>query len=713
MRGEFDGLEYEKDSTEKQNTGKQLRSYIITFICVACAVYSLCGFYHQQKTGELFFFLGYRPVVIVSGSMEETIQTGAIVLTKKTTDIQEGDIIFFKNGDNLPIVHRCVRIEGDQYYTKGDKNKSEVTVEARWTAKTLTYNVQYVSSSGKTLGSSTVSGAFGTTKEVEAPAKTGYATPNKQSVVFDSETAKTIKFVYTPTTYNITLKNATTNGTDKKIPYTIETPTFLLESPSKTGYTFTGWTGSNGSTPQSTVIISQGSTGDRVYTANWKASTLTYTIEYYSSTGKYLGSSSVTGQVGTSQTVSAPTKTGYRTPSSQEIYFDIAGRTVEFTYTPITYYISYYGVEGATNSNPSRYNIETPTFYIDAPYKSGYIFKGWTGSNGSTPQTSVSIIQGSTGNKSYAASWQQDVITIKIWYQSTEGYTLGTDIVTGTLGETKMVFPRTFSGYNTPPAQYVTFSLYTPDVVFTYEPSGGSGGDGGSSTRYTITYDVNGGDPQPPTAMTWYTFGMPDFTIFTPRRSGYTFLGWTGSNGSTPQKTVTVRTGTTGNLHYTANWARSYSEDDTKIASSKNNLSNKNVVVLETGSAFKADLLRIMNETSIRTIQFVNNNVEMNGSYMTDVSANQDGTIMMCAKDDASRLGMNIYVYTTVPDAKIQLNADSTNMWSDLHNNDKVTVDFGKNVVDDSLIQNMPFPTDSKLRFTGDDICGFVSHVAQ
>lgn len=125
MRGEFDGLEHEKDNTEKQNKGKQLRSYIITFICVACAVYSLCGFYHQQKTGELFFFLGYRPVVIVSGSMEETIQTGAIVLTKKTTDIQEGDIIFFKNGDNLPIVHRCVRIEGDQYYTKGDKNKSE------------------------------------------------------------------------------------------------------------------------------------------------------------------------------------------------------------------------------------------------------------------------------------------------------------------------------------------------------------------------------------------------------------------------------------------------------------------------------------------------------------------------------------------------------------------------------------------------------------
>lgn len=59
MRGEFDGLEHEKDNTEKQNKGKQLRSYIITFICMACAVYSLCGFYHQQKTGELFYYFAF------------------------------------------------------------------------------------------------------------------------------------------------------------------------------------------------------------------------------------------------------------------------------------------------------------------------------------------------------------------------------------------------------------------------------------------------------------------------------------------------------------------------------------------------------------------------------------------------------------------------------------------------------------------------------
>ena len=33
------------------------------------------------------------------------------------------------------------------------------------------------------------------------------------------------------------------------------------------------------------------------------------------------------------------------------------------------------------------------------------MFKGWTGSNGSTASTSVSIVIGSTGNKNYTANW--------------------------------------------------------------------------------------------------------------------------------------------------------------------------------------------------------------------------------------------------------------------------------------------------------------------
>lgn len=53
--------------------------------------------------------------------------------------------------------------------------------------------------------------------------------------------------------------------------YTIETASFTLNNPQKDGYTFTGWIGSNGTTPNTTVTISKGTTGDKEFIANWKA----------------------------------------------------------------------------------------------------------------------------------------------------------------------------------------------------------------------------------------------------------------------------------------------------------------------------------------------------------------------------------------------------------------------------------------------------------
>jgi len=54
------------------------------------------------------------------------------------------------------------------------------------------------------------------------------------------------------------------------LTYTIETATFTLTRPVKSGYTFSGWTGTNGETPQTFVTIPKGSTGDRDYHANWE-----------------------------------------------------------------------------------------------------------------------------------------------------------------------------------------------------------------------------------------------------------------------------------------------------------------------------------------------------------------------------------------------------------------------------------------------------------
>lgn len=93
--------------------------------------------------------------------------------------------------------------------------------------------------------------------------------------------------------------------------------------------------------------------------------------------------------------------------ASVSIYQGSTGnRTYTATWTPINYTISYDLNGGAVAiSNPTSYNVETPTFTLNNPVKLGYVFVGWTGSNGITPQKSVSIYKGSTGNKSYKANW--------------------------------------------------------------------------------------------------------------------------------------------------------------------------------------------------------------------------------------------------------------------------------------------------------------------
>lgn len=72
-------------------------------------------------------------------------------------------------------------------------------------------------------------------------------------------------------------------------------------------------------------------------------------------------------------------------------------------------------------------------------------------------------------------------------------------------------------------------------------------------TQYTITYNLDGGTLSSPNPTT-YTEYTPDITLNNPTRSGYNFAGWTMNDGDTPQKTMTIKKGTTGNLIFTAHW---------------------------------------------------------------------------------------------------------------------------------------------------------------
>ena len=269
---------------------------------------------------------------------------------------------------------------------------------ARWKINEYTYTFRYLSSTGKQLGSTTITNQFQEGEMVTPPDYAGYTTPAKQSVIWDSTTPKTIDFTYPIITYNISYDLNGGTASSLKTTYTVEDAQFRLPTPTKTGYSWEGWTGTGITEKRLSFSISTGSTGDKEFYANWERNSYTYSIKYVSSSGKSLGTSSVSNYYGNTQTVSAPAKTGYNTPSSQSVKWDsTSAKTITFTYTPITYTISYNLNGGSISGQPTSYTIESNTITIPTPSRTYYSFSNWTGGN--------QIPAGSTGNKTFTANW--------------------------------------------------------------------------------------------------------------------------------------------------------------------------------------------------------------------------------------------------------------------------------------------------------------------
>ena len=111
-----------------KKVGKVL-GYIVISVLVLLVI--LIGIvFVQKKTNpdEIPTILGYKPFIVLSGSMETELYKGDLAIVKNVdvNDLKVNDIIAFKDTDNYIVTHRIVEIIKDngvtKFVTKGDNN---------------------------------------------------------------------------------------------------------------------------------------------------------------------------------------------------------------------------------------------------------------------------------------------------------------------------------------------------------------------------------------------------------------------------------------------------------------------------------------------------------------------------------------------------------------------------------------------------------------
>ena len=286
--------------------------------------------------------------------------------------------------------------------------------------------------------------------------------------------------------------------------YTIESADFTLVNPTKLGYTFTGWEGTDLTEKTVAVTVTTGHYGDRAYTATWEPNPYKVHFDINGGNGGTMADQIHIYDSELALTENAFTRTGYtfkewnsKADGTGTVYTDkqtvknlTSVRdeviTMYAQWTPNPYQVAY-------NANNGTGEMANQNFVYDVAQnltqnaftRTGYTFDGWNSKANGT-------------GKPYAD--QQEVLNL-------------------TAERDKVV---------------TMYAQWKP-------------------IAYAITYNLNGGEVATENPAT-YTIETPNFTLVNPTREGYTFLGWTGTDLLDVTQAVTIVNGSIGDRTYTANW---------------------------------------------------------------------------------------------------------------------------------------------------------------
>ena len=189
------------------------------------------------------------------------------------------------------------------------------------------------------------------------------------------EVVTTLTAQWTVNQYTITYNLAGGTAEGNPSTYTIETKAFTLKNPTKSGYTFTGWSGTGlDGENNMTVTIPTGSTGNRIYTAHWRYNGSGHSYSYYTikATAGTGGSISPSGNVsvreGRDRTFTITPDKGYAI-SNVKIDGKSIGAVKSYTFENVRRTHTIEVIFTKANGNPQTgvfVDVATGSYYEDA-----------------------------------------------------------------------------------------------------------------------------------------------------------------------------------------------------------------------------------------------------------------------------------------------------------------------------------------------------------
>ena len=366
--------------------------------------YNSARTWNDDNATHSYPLLGFRPVLEVLNP--DTL--GSDGLKVVTLDLNGGKLggssdaiqIIVKTGSEFtaPASGGLTRPDGDtgnffmwrgsngKFYVPGDSVPADVTtLTVQWTAPTYTVTLN---TNGGTINNGNVTEyTYGVGAALPTDVtRTGYTfkgwydneglTGDPVTAIGNTETGNKeywAKWEINQYTITYDLAGGTAEGNPNT--YTIETGAFTLKNPTKSGYTFTGWSGTGlDGENNMTVTIPTGSTGNRTYAAHWRYNGSGHSYSYYTikatagAGGSIAPSGNVSVREGRDQTFTITPDKGYAV-ANVKIDGKSIGAVKSYTFENVSRTHTIEVIFMKANGNPQTgvfVDVATGSYYEDA-----------------------------------------------------------------------------------------------------------------------------------------------------------------------------------------------------------------------------------------------------------------------------------------------------------------------------------------------------------